>query len=287
MTLDPRLLRKLFATGAVLAVLVAAGFYLRGIVKSWRQPGVLPNNIPDAAKQVATGFKYSKSDGPRTLFTVQAASFQQYKEGQRYELHDASIILYGREGDRSDQISGSDFEYNKATGEITAKGEVHIDLETNSPVPGIPDAAVPDKSTVHLKTSGLTFNEESGLAQTKELIEFRIPEASGSAIGATYDSRASVLTLKSSVRLLTTGRQKATVTGQHATILRTPQRIIMQGAQIEQPPRLLSTNQLTIMMRADNTVEKIEGAGAVRALREGAKGFDMNASSGELLLDGS
>ena len=287
MALDPKLLRRLFATGAVLAALVAAGFYLRGILKSWRQPGLLPNNIPEVAKQVATGFKYSKSDGSRTLFTVQAASFQQFKEGQRYELHDASIVLYGREGDRSDQISGSDFEYDKATGEITAKGDVHIDLETNSPVPGMPDAAVPEKSTVHLKTSGLTFNEKSGLAQTKELIEFRIPEAGGSAIGATYDSRANVLTLNSAVRLVTTGRQKATVTAKTATVLRTPQRIIMQGANIEQPPRSLSTDQLTIMLRADNTVERIEGAGKVHALREGPKGFDVHAGAGELVLDSS
>ncbi len=288
MALDPKLLRKLFATGAVLAVLVAAGFYLHGILKSWRQPVPAPANLPRDTAQVAKGFTYSQSEGGRTIFKISATSFQQSKDLQRVELHEANIILYGKEGDRSDRIFGSDFQIDKSTGDVTALGEVNIDLETASPVAGLPGGvSVPEKSTVHLKTSGLTFNQKTGLAQTKEQIEFRIPEAEGSAVGAVYDSRASLLTLKSNVRVVTYGRQKATVTAQSATILRTPQRIVMQGAKIDQPPRSLATDQLTIMLRPDNTVERILGEGAVHALREGPKGFDVNAASGELILDGS
>src|SRR5260370_20284961 len=260
MAVDPKLLRKVLATGAVLAVVVAAGFYLRGILKSWRQPALAPGNLPQDTAQVAKGFTYSQSEGGRTIFKISATSFQQSKDLQRVELHEANIILYGKEGDRSDRIFGSDFQIDKNTGDVTAKGEVQIDLETNSPVAGLPErVSVPEKSTVHLMTSGLIFNQKTGLAQTKEQIEFRIPEAEGSAVGAVYDSRANVLTLKSNVRVLTYARQKATVTAQRATILRTPQRSVMQGAKIDQPPRSIATDQLTIMLRADNTVERILG----------------------------
>src|SRR5215472_9218204 len=113
MTLDPRLLRKLFAAGAVLAVLVAAGFYLRGIVKSWRQPSVLSNNLPQDAAQVAKGFTYSQSDGGRTIFKISATSFQQSKDLQRIQLQDATIVLYGKDGDRSDRIFGDDFQIDR------------------------------------------------------------------------------------------------------------------------------------------------------------------------------
>src|SRR5262249_26524046 len=84
---------------------------------------------------------------------------------------------------------------------------------------------------------------------------------------------------------VTTGRQKATVTAQSATILRTPQRIILRGAKVEQPPRSIAAEQLTVMLRPDNTVERIVGAGGVHALGEGPKGFEVNAATGELVLD--
>jgi lipopolysaccharide export system protein LptA len=287
MPVDPKLLRKFFAVGAVIAALVAAGFYLRGIIGSRRGLPIAPNNIPQGSIQVAQGFTFSKSEGGRTLFTIQASSFVQFKEGQRYELHDASIILFGKEGGRSDQIFGSDFQYDKSTGDVTAKGEVEIDLQATSPVPGThtEDGAQATKSMVHLKTSGLNFNEKTGLAQTKEKIEFRVPDAMGSAVGATYDSRASTLVLHSLVKVSTTGRQKADITGQKATILRNPQSIVIEAARMEQPQRAITTDKLTVLLRPDNTVERILGSGNVHAVREGPKGFDVKAPAGELVMD--
>ena len=289
MTLQPRVLRRLFAAGAVLAILVATGFYLRGIMKGRYLATAPPAKIPDNIAETAKGFTFSKSDGQRMLFTIQASSFQQYKDGQRYELHGASITLYGRQGNRADHIYGSDFQYDKATGDVTANGKVQIDLQADSPTgkspPKSPVASPGD--IVHLETSGLVFNDKTGLAQTRERLEFRVPEAEGSAVGAVYNSRDSVLQLKSTVRVITTGRQKATITGHSATVLRTPQRVIVEGARIEQLPRIVTTDKLTVLLRDDNTVERIEGSGNVHALGEGPKGFDVTAPQGELALDGS
>src|SRR5690242_9334394 len=100
MPLDPKRLRRLFAAGAILAVLVAAFFYLRGILKSV-PVAKLPKNIPENVEKSGKGFTFSQSEGGRTLFTIRAASFQQYKEGGKAELEDVSIIVYGREENRS------------------------------------------------------------------------------------------------------------------------------------------------------------------------------------------
>jgi lipopolysaccharide export system protein LptA len=289
MSPQPRVLRRLFAAGAVLAILVATGFYLRGILKGRLQATSPPAKIPDNVAETAKGFTFSKSDGQRMLFTIQASSFQQFKDGQRYELHGASITLYGRQGNRADHIYGSDFQYDKTTGDVTANGKVQIDLEADSPT-GKPREKTPVPSPgniVHLETSGLTFNDKTGVAQTGERIEFRVPEAEGSAVGAVYNSHDSALQLKSAVKIVTTGRQKATITGQSAEVLRTPQRVIVQGARIEQSPRVVTTDKLTVLMRDDNTVEHIEGSGNVHALGEGPKGFDVSAPQAELGLDGS
>src|SRR5215467_7138508 len=168
MPLQPRVLRGLFAGAAVLAIVVATGFYLRGILKARQSFTPPPARIPENIAQTAKGFSFSKSDGPRMLFTIQASSFQQYKDGQRFELHGANITLFGRQGDRADHIYGSDFQYDKTTGNVTAEGEVQIDLEVESPMNKLSQKApVPSTgNVVHLRTSGLVFNDSTGLAQT-------------------------------------------------------------------------------------------------------------------------
>ena len=80
----------------------------------------------------ATGFNLSKSEGGKTLFTIHAASVQQYKEGGRAALHDVSITVFGRNQDRSDQIYGADFAYDPVAKVVSAEGEVRIDLEAVS-----------------------------------------------------------------------------------------------------------------------------------------------------------
>ena len=119
------------------------------------------------------------------------------KEGGKAELRDVSIVVYGRQSNRYDQIYGDDFEYDPQSGEVTAKGDVHIDLEANANGPLNPDQAPPPelKNPIHVKTSGLIFNAKTGLASTRQRIEFRVPQASGEAVGAGYDSKGATLTL--------------------------------------------------------------------------------------------
>src|SRR6266446_9186271 len=113
-------LRTWLAVIAVLFVAVVAGTYfyararLRNVLKE------VPNKIGIDIKQTATGFQFSKSEGGRTLFTIQATDLKQFKLDGRAELHNVSIILYGRDSSRFDQISGDDFAYDPKSGDITA-----------------------------------------------------------------------------------------------------------------------------------------------------------------------
>src|SRR5262249_28274650 len=150
----------------------------------------------------------------RTLYKVQASKAVQYKQGGHAELHDVNITLYGEDSSRFDQIYGSDFEYDPQSGDVSAKGEVQIDLEGNPEGLKHADQALPKelKNPIHLKTSGLVFNHKTGQAYTKERIEFRIPQAQGSAVGATYSSKTSVLTLESQINVNVQGTSPATLT---------------------------------------------------------------------------
>jgi lipopolysaccharide export system protein LptA len=284
MPFDPKRLRKIFAGGAVFVFVVALGFILHGFFKVQEAIPDTSKNIPLGVEKSATGFNLSKSEGGKTLFTIHAASVQQYKEGGRAALHDVSITVFGRNQDRSDQIYGADFAYDPAAKVVSAEGEVRIDLEAVSALPpaaGQPPAAE-TKNLIHVKTSALTFNENTGIAQTKAAIEFRVPEGSGSAVGATYDSHGGVLTLKSAVRITSTGPRKATITGQSATVTKNPSRIVMQSAKVEEAQRIISADKVTVFMGEDSNIERVVGSGNLHASSTGAKAYEINAPEGEL-----
>jgi lipopolysaccharide export system protein LptA len=294
MAFDPKRLRKFFAAGAVLVVVVVFGFYLRGIFKDRGTIPEVPKNIPAGVASKASGFNLSKSEGGKQLFTIHAASVEQFKGGGKAALHDVSITVFGRNQDRSDQIYGSEFAYDPAAKIVTAEGEVRIDLEANTPAaaasaatPSSQSSAAETRNLIHVKTSGLTFNENTGIAQTKAAIEFRLPEASGSAVGATYDSHGGVLMLKSAVKITSTGQRQATITGQSAVITKSPSKVVVQYAKLEEPQRTLSADKVTAFMRDDNTVDRIVGTGNLHASSTGPKAAEINAAEGELQMAGA
>src|SRR6476469_10679314 len=289
MPFDPKRLRKVFACGAVLVFVIALGFYLRGFFKPQETIPDTPKNIPSGVEKSATGFNLSKSEGGKTLFTIHATSVQQYKEGGRAALHDVSITVYVRNQDRSDQIYGVDFAYDPVAKMVTAEGEVRIDLEAvsaTSSSSGAPPAAE-TRNLIHVKTSALTFNENTGIAQTRAAIEFRVPEGNGSAVGATYDSHGGVLTLRSAVRLTSTGPRKATITGQSATITKNPRKVVLQSAKVDERQRVISADKVTVFIGDDNNIERVVGSGNLHAVSTGAKAFEVNAPEGELEMAGA
>lgn len=286
MPLNPRLLRRLFATAAVVIVLIVSAFYLRGILQE-RPVGNIPK-IPADVAQSTKGFTFSKSEGGRTLFTIHAAQEEQLKENDRAELHDVNIVVYGRQSNRFDQIYGSEFQYDPHSGDVIAQGDVNIDLEGDTTGASRPDQAPPQeiKNPIHLKTSGLLFNRNSGLAETQKLIEFHLPEANGSAVGATYDSHDNLLTLKSAVRVVTTGKKSFTVTAQKAVMTKEPRRAVLHSARLEQQSRSIQANKVTVLLRPDNTIERLLGEGNVHIEDSGARGFKMTAPQAEMLVVG-
>src|SRR6202140_4556195 len=162
-----RLRRWLLVIGVLFSAVVAGMYFY---ARMWQRDGLreLPNKIGLDIKQTANGFQFSKSDGKRTLFTIQASDVKQFKLNGYAELRHVSIILYGRDSSRFDQIYGDDFTYDKKSGDVTASGDVQIDLEANPTGLTGPDQGAPKelKNPIHLKTRDLVFNQETGDAST-------------------------------------------------------------------------------------------------------------------------
>ena len=232
-----------------------------------------PKRIGLEIKQTATGFTVSKSEQGRTLFTIQASKAVQFKQGGHAELHDVQITLYGSDSSRFDQIRGADFEYDQPSGNVTAKGEVQIDLRSNPEGLLTPDQAPPTdlKNPIHLKTSGLVFNQNTGDAHTKERVDFDLPQGSGSAVGVSYAAKANILTLQSQVSLVFSGATAATITAVRATITKDPHHLVLDHPHLQSGVRQCDADEATLFLRPDNTLDRVLARGNVLVKAEGTQ----------------
>src|SRR5579864_5364368 len=148
-------------------IAVVSGFYLYARYRVQRAVRNLPDRLGVNIQQDTQGFTYSQAVGGHTIYSITASNAVRYKQGGKAELHNVKIVSYGRNSDRLDQISGDDFEYDAQTGDIAAKGKVGIQLQAVEGGASIPGAD-PKKigSPLHLDTSGLVFNQKTGVART-------------------------------------------------------------------------------------------------------------------------
>jgi len=258
-------LRRLLAATAVLLTLVVTGMYFYARHRATDVLKSIPGKIGYDIKQTASGFQFSKSDGKRTLFTVQASDFKQFKLNGNAELHNVSIVLYGRDSSRFDQIYGDDFAYNEKTGDITAKGDVQIDLVANPSGLGSPDQSTPKelKNPIHLKTRDLVFNKNTGNAATAARVEFRTPQASGWAVGVAYLGKSNVLTLLSQIHVVLQGPDAALIEADRGIITNDPREIALDHPHLKRHDGTLNADRALFELGVENQVERILAIGNV------------------------
>jgi lipopolysaccharide export system protein LptA len=258
-------LRRWFAAAIVFVcvVVAAAYFYARHRVENALKQ--VPGKLGVEIQQSAQGFTISKSEQGRTLFKLQASRAVQFKERDRAELHDVTITLYGRDSSRFDQVYGHQFEYDQQSGNVTSQGEVSIDLQSNPQGVLNPDQATPRelKNPIHLKTTNLVFNQKTGNAATEAPIEFRVSEASGSAVGARYVAEDGILSLESQVKIVVNGSVPSTILAQRAVLEKNPREILLRYPRAESPDRQGQSDQLTLFLREDNTLDHAIATGHV------------------------
>ena len=283
-------LRRWLVIIAVLFTSVVAGMYFYARARQRDVLKEIPNKLGFDIKQTAAGFQFSKSDGKRTLFTIQASDVRQFKLNGSAELHKVSIVLYGRDSSRFDQIYGDDFSYDKKSGNIMASGEVQIDLEANPKGLMGPDQGTPKelKNPIHVNTRDLIFNQESGDASTNARVDFRTPQASGWAVGLHYTGKSNTLTFESQIHVTLGGQDAASLFAAHGTITRDPRVIILEHPRLERASGTLQAEQATFLLGSDNNVERVLATGDVKAEARELLNDQMRvrADEAELLLTG-
>src|SRR5882672_376231 len=284
-------LRRWIALAAVLAVVVVAGFY--GYAR-WRIHSAvqgLPATLTKLGvevKQTADSFSVSKSEQGRTIFTARASRAVQLKDGGRVELHNVVITVYGRDADRYDQISGADFEFDPHSGDISARGPVTIDLVANPKGLLHPDQAPPEdlKEPLHIRTSGLVFNQKTGNGFTHEKVEFNMATASGWADGGSYDSHSGELTLERSIRINTMAPNAAELTAARGSITKSPPQVFLAHVHLTHGPQQVEAEKATVFLTEANTIERVLGQGDVQVTAAGPTQLALHSEQAEIFLAG-
>jgi lipopolysaccharide export system protein LptA len=263
-------LRRWIAVTAVLFSAVVGGIYFYARLRQGHALKNVPGKIAYDIKQTASGFQFSKSEQNHTVFTIQAREVKEFKLNGRTELRGVSVILYGRDSSRYDQIYGDVFLYDPQSGDFTAKGDVQIDLEANPAGVSSPDQTMPKqlKNPIHLRTTDLVFNKATGNASTDAKVEFSLPQASGSGVGIHYDGQSSVLTLSSQVHIVLTGEDGGVIDAAHGVFTREPRQIVLDQPHMKRGHGELQAQRATFFIAADNTVERVLAIGGIQASTE-------------------
>ncbi|HEY1984939.1 MAG TPA: hypothetical protein VGG85_05995 [Terracidiphilus sp.] len=268
-----RLRTLVLVLGALLVVALVA-FLAIGRWRSHFNLREIPKRLGVDIQQEANGVTYTQARGGHTLFKIHASKVVQLKQGGRALLHDVQIELYGEDGSRVDRIAGDEFEYDQKQGTATAAGPVEITLMRPGIAPVVAPRATPahaagdkdkggalanaahtaSEGEMHVKTSGLTFDQKSGIATTAQRVEFEITQGTGSSVGANFDSDKGQLVLDHAVQLdIKRGTESVRVHAQHAEFERGDLLCRLQAATASFRGGDASAGGATIQFREDGS----------------------------------
>ena len=184
----------LVVIGAVL--LASIGSYA---VRRWRLQEArrnAPESLPAGVQQQTEKFTFSRSEGGRVLFRVEAARSIE-TESDTVVLEGVRVVVYGGRGERADEIRAARCDYDLVSVVIYCPGDVQISLRR---VAG-PGAVETDGGRFTIHTSGLRFEAANEEASTEEPVEFEWPQGKGRAVGLLYSGREPVLALQKDVSI--------------------------------------------------------------------------------------
>jgi len=189
------------AAVALLLACLTAGVYLKRGWQRIRERRLAPPAAPVNVEKQSSGLTFSKMDGPRKIFTVEASKSTDFKDKGASLLENVKVTMFGKTGERHDTIHTQSCQYGKGSGGVTCNGDVEIDLESAADADRRSKDPAMQPQIVHVKTRGVIFDQGSGRAKTDQPVTFTFPSGSGDAVGAEYDSEEGTLRLLQNVRL--------------------------------------------------------------------------------------
>lgn len=267
------------AAGAI--ALLVVGIYAERAISAARRRHAAPTIVPSAVQQETQTFSYKRVEKDRTIFTIRASHTTQFKEGTPALLEDVWITVYGREGNRNDNIHTRECSYDQKSGGIQCKGELTIDIQ---------DAVTPSNATranaaapngappkpMQVKTSNLTFDGQTGEASTPAPVDFSFPQGHGRGVGVIYSTQTAAIHVEHAVEFEMTPTDHSDelpikVTGSSLEVRRDNRTLTLAGpAIVRQGDRELSAEKIIVELDENFHARHAiaEGHPAVRGSRD-------------------
>jgi lipopolysaccharide export system protein LptA len=256
------------ATLALLLALATVAVYVQHKVIARMQKRGAPPAPPLNVERQSNGLTFSKVDGDRKIFTVEASKSTEFRNQEASLLEEVKITIFGQQGDRHDIIRTHSCKYGKRNGAINCGGTVQIDLQTAA------DAELAEKRGAkettshvgHVETRNVTFDQASGTAHTGERVTFTFPEGSGEAMGVEYNSQLGTMKLLRDVKMTLvqsggpagTAGQQVHVTGASLDFDRDTRLLHLEGpAHAQTQTAQLDAGEMTLNLDEDFRARKL------------------------------
>jgi hypothetical protein len=118
------------AGAALLLASLTGGVYLQRKWVEYREKRNAPAPAPKDVTRLSSGLTFSKMDGDRKIFTVEASKATDFKDKDASLLEEVKITIFGKTGARHDTVHTRSCQYEKMSGSIACSGEVQMDLES-------------------------------------------------------------------------------------------------------------------------------------------------------------
>ena len=229
------------------------------------------SEAPELSKQVTgvvEGYEQRVTKNDRLYLLVKASKDTTFSDGH-HELENVSMQVYPPEGDVPDQISAARAVYIPETNILSFSGNVRIET----------------KDKLKVGTETLSFDQNSGVAQTDAPVTFERENVSGKSIGAVVEQKAKRLDLKRDVEITVAPRVPSETAAKSPTrarpvLIKAARGVFEQdalkftfsgGVTFEQERDILSGENLNAFLNQEKRLERAElrGNSYLRSMEPG------------------
>jgi lipopolysaccharide export system protein LptA len=208
---------------------------------------------PELSKEVTgivEGYEQRVTKNDRLYLLVKASRDVTFSDGH-HELENVNMTVYPPAGETPDQITAARAIYQPDSNILSFMGSVKIET----------------KDKLKVNTEALSFDQNSGIAQTDSHIAFERENVSGTSTGAVVNQKEKRLELKSNVQLTVAPAQSGatkrarpvTIKAAHGTFDQNSMQLAFSGGvTVEQENDILSGDNLTAFLNQQKHLERAE-----------------------------
>lgn len=274
--------------GAALVIMLAV--ICVAVVRSFRHRNAAvkrPAALPADVNRRLSGYTFTRSEEGRQVFTIHAARTLAYGPGASTVLEDVHVIIFGRQGNRHDEVQAKRCNYDSKSGALACAGSALVKLQSQPGLSAAPDFRA--DQPLFIQTSDVRYDPHQFLIETDQPVHFRFGPATGSAKGLRYSTRDGWLSLTQNIFLQTpvaggaAGGTRVTAGKLH---YERREITLNGGVDIRQAARQIAASDGKLFLDSRNRLTRIALAGSVHgSVRGRAELVTGSADTAEANLD--